>query len=200
MKIRGYAHFCLIMTLASCSTQEFAGDSAVRQPVKPVKPAPPPNLDPPVIVPPITPQDPPDIGISTDGGGQIMQCDPKNMVEDPNATYSWASKLRAGDDIQGFVNSFNRYTHVNVGALFFDAATAKFACQLNGYLDQTGFTQGSFRSPDNNNIYRWDPGQKKLIQANAGTSGNKTIKTYSCRGKLKDPCKKDAGWIFQPPP
>jgi hypothetical protein len=122
------------------------------------------------------------------------------MVEDPNATYSWASKLRAGDDIQGFVNSFNRYTHVNVGALFFDAATAKFACQLNGYLDQTGFTQGSFRSPDNNNIYRWDPVQKKLIQANAGTSGNKTIKTYSCRGKLKDPCKKDAGWIFQPPP
>jgi hypothetical protein len=152
MRFWKYLHFGLVLTLVACSTQEFAGDSAVRQPVKPVTP---PNLDPPVIGPPITPQDPPDIGISTDGGDKIMQCDPKNMVEDPNATYSWASKLRAGDDIQWFINSFNRYTHVNVGALFFDDATAKFACQLRGYLDQTMFTQGSFKSPDNNNIYRW---------------------------------------------
>ena len=197
MKIQGLLKYFMILAIASCSTQEFAGDSAVRQPVKPV---PPPNLDPPVIDPPITPQDPPDVGISTDDGGSIAQCDPTNMVEDPNATYSWVSKLRAGDDIQGFVNSFNRYTHVNVGALFFDAATAKFACQLNGYLDQTSFTQGSFHSPNNNNIYRWAPAQRRLVQANAGAAGNKTLKSFACRGKLKDPCKKDAGWIFQPPP
>jgi hypothetical protein len=196
MKNAFFPLLVLFLLTASCSSQEFAGDSAVRQPVKPVKPPP---VDPPVLNQPPQVPTTPDIGISTDDGGTI-NCNSSKMLEDPNATYFWASKLRAGDDIKGFVNSFNRYTHVNVGALFFDAATAKFVCQLNGFLDQTGFTQGSFHSPSNNNIYRWDPGQRKLIQANAGASGNKTIKTYSCRGKLKDPCKKDAGWIFQPPP
>ena len=81
--------------------------------------------------------------------------------------------------------------------MYFDANTAKFVCQLHGFVGGVATEQGSFRSPDNNNIYRWEPTTKKLLQANAGGSGNRTIKAYSCKGKLKDPCKKDQGWIFQ---
>jgi len=140
-------------------------------------------------------------GLSTDDGGSIQgSCAKGQAIEDPNQTMMWVSKLRAGDDIKGFVNSFNRYTFVNVGALYFDAPTAKFVCNLNGFLDQIGYTEGSFHSPGDNNIYRWDPNQKKLIESNANSSGNHTIKSYTCKGKLKDPCKNDVGWIFQPLP
>lgn len=188
----------VLLGLQACSTQDFSGDAGTQRVVKskpPIKTGP--NKDIPLEEDkPVTPSS----EIVVDDGGAALKCDPTKMVEDPNAVYQWSSKLRAGDDISWFVNSFNRYTRVNVGALFFDAATAKFACQLNGYLDQIGFTEGSFASPGNNNTYRWEPTQRKLLQVNAASSGNKTLKTYSCRGKLKDPCRKDAGWIFQPPP
>jgi hypothetical protein len=193
MIIQRVLNFVMLIGLSACSSQEFAGDAGLRQSVN-LRGGP---LGPSVDNPSQEMGDPDGDGLSTDDGGMIGLCNSEDMLEDPDATYSWNSRLRAGDDIQGFVNSFKRYTHVHVGALFFNAATARFACQLNGYLDQTGFTQGSFHSPGNNNIYRWDPNQKKLVQTNAGHSGNKTLKSYSCRGKLKDPCKKDAGWIFQ---
>jgi hypothetical protein len=184
-----------VMAIVACSNQEFAGGAdAAAVPVK-KKPLPP--------ITPITPTkiDGPTTGteIKTDDGGTITQkdCADGKAVEDPNAAFAKTLTLRAGDDISGFINGFNRYTRVNVGAMYFDANTAKFVCQLHGFVGGVATEQGSFRSPDNNNIYRWEPTTKKLLQANAGGSGNRTIKAYSCKGKLKDPCKKDQGWIFQ---
>jgi hypothetical protein len=182
-----------VMGIVACSNQEFAGgaDSAA----VPVKKKP--------LVPPVTPtkiDDPTtEPQIKTEDGGTVTQkdCAEGKAVEDPNATFAKTLNLRAGDDIAPFINRFNRYTRVNVGAMYFDANTAKFVCQLEGYVGGVATAQGSFHSPDNNNIYKWNPKTKKLLQANANGSGNITIKGYRCKGKLKDPCKKDKGWIFQ---
>ena len=176
------------LILGACAQNEFTGGSGAQHATNQKIPKNP-NGD-------ETPGNP-NNKISTDDGGKISECGKQQSVEDPNATCSWKSDKRAGGDIKGFVNSFNRYTKVNVGALYFDAATAKFACNLNGYLEATGFTEGSFLSPFNNNIYRWDPTTKKLIESNADLSGNRTIISYACKGKLKDPCHLDKGWIFQ---
>ena len=181
-----------VMAIVACSNQEFAGGAdAGKVPVKkkPLVPDTSTKIDDPTTEP----------QIKTEDGGTVTQkdCAEGKAVEDPNATLAKTLKLRAGDDIKPFINNFKRYTHVTVGAMYFDANTAKFVCQLEGYLGGVATAQGSFHSPDNNNIYRWEPTTKKLVQANAGVSGNETIKAYSCRGKLKDPCKKDKGWIFQ---
>ena len=181
-----------VMSIVACSNQEFAGGGdAAAVPVK-KKP-----------ISPITPTkiDDPSTGtvIKTDDGGTITQkdCADGKAVEDPNATLSWAGDgTRAGDDVARFVNGFNKYTHITVGALHNDADTAKFVCQLQGFLGGVVTINGNFLTPKNNSVYRWNPTNKVLNAANA-TSGNDTIKAYRCRGKLKDPCKKDQGWIFQ---
>ena len=189
----------LTLTTA-CSQSEFAGDTsppkADAKGKKPnIKPCSGPGCNPTVEPPPGTD---PSGQLSTDSGGvaSLAQCANGQAVLDPSQTYSWQGTLRAGDDISGFVNHFNKYTFVNVGALHNDPATANFVCQLNGYLGGVVTTPGSFNSPNNNNIYRWDPNSKSLIPANAA-SDNNTIKGYLCKGKLKDPCKQDQSWIFQ---
>ena len=203
-QIKKLTAFGLALSLAtltsSCQPSNFSGDNNVRSANQKPKPNPYPkpcqgpacDPAPPTVSPP-----PPD-QLSTDTGGftGINQCADGQAIEDPTQTYTWRGKLRAGDDIQGFVNSFKKYTLVTVGALHNDAATAKFVCQLNGYVGGVVTRAGSFASPKNNNIYRWDPNQKKLIPANAA-SDNNTIRDYLCAGKLKDPCKQDQSWIFQ---
>ena len=183
-----------VMAIVACSNQEFAGGggtAAVPVKKKPLVPDTPTKIDDPTTGP----------QIKTDDGGTVTQkdCAEGKAVEDPNATFAKTLTLRAGDDIAPLINNtkVKRYTNVHVGAMYFDANTAKFVCQLEGYVGGVTTAQGSFHSAGDNNIYRWEPASKKLLEANAGVSGNKTIKGYSCKGKLKDPCKKDQGWIFQ---
>jgi len=77
-----------------------------------------------------------------------------------------------------------------------DAATAKFFCQLQGFLNGVVTINGNFLTPRNNSVYTWNPTNKVLHAANA-TTGNDTINAYRCKDNLKDPCNKDQGWIFQ---
>ena len=130
-------------------------------------------------------------------GLTLSDCATEKAVEDPNATFSKKLQLRAGDDIAPFINSFSAYTRVKVGAMYFDANTANFVCQLHGFVGGVATERGSFNSPTGNNIYRWEPKTKQLQGDNAAAVGNSTIRAYTCRGKLIDICKKDPSWIFQ---
>jgi hypothetical protein len=62
-------NFVAVLLLASCSSQEFVGESGVRQPGKPKLPP----VSPPVELekPPTTNENPPSDGVSTDGGGLV---------------------------------------------------------------------------------------------------------------------------------
>jgi hypothetical protein len=130
-------------------------------------------------------------------GLTLSDCGTEKAVEDPDAIFSNQLKLRAGDDIAPFINSFSPYTQVKVGALYFDANTANFVCQLHGYLGGVATQRGSFYSPGDNFIYRWEPKTKQLQGVNAAAVGNSTITAYTCKGKLIDICKKDPSWIFK---
>lgn len=130
-------------------------------------------------------------------GKPVSPCATDQAIIDPNETYSWRGVLRAGDDIQPFINGFMKYTLVNVGALHNDPDTVNFVCKLNGFAGGAVTAAGAFNSPGNNNIYRWVAGNNVLVPANA-VSDNNTIKGYLCTGKLQDICKQDPSWIFSP--
>ncbi len=192
----------LTLTTA-CSQSDFAGSGAPSADTKPKKdpkkPCSGPACDPTQVDP--APGIDPAGQLSTDSGGvaSLAQCANGQAVLDPSQTFGWEGTLRAGDDgaIRSLVNGAKKYTNVgSIGAMHNDPATVNFVCQLNGYVGGVITTPGSFSSPQNNNIFRWDLNQKKLIPANAA-SDNNTIKGYRCAGKLKDPCKTDQSWIFQ---
>ncbi len=136
------------------------------------------------------------ITVGYSSGFPLSQCATDQAIIDPNQTYRWQGLLRAGDDIQPFMNGFKKYTLVNVGALHNDPDTANFICKLNGFAGGVVTAAGQFNSP-NNYIFRWDAGLKVLAPAGA-LSDNNSIRGYLCKGKLQNVCKQDPSWIFNP--
>ena len=127
-----------------------------------------------------------------------LDCTKDTAIVDPNATFTWNGILRAGDDIDRYINPIAKVTpKMRVGALRYTAENATFVCQLHGFAHGTPTAKGSFHSPSNNNIYQWNSSTKKLDVANAGTS-NVTMHGLSCKGKLDDRCVKDQTWLLGP--
>ena len=142
-------------------------------------------------------------GANNDGGtldsdsGGVDGCALGNMVEDPSIVASYVSSV--------LVKTINElpegYTAIPTaksyaGAFHFDKVTADAVCKLQGFVESTTFTEGKFDSCPDNAIATWDESKKDFIVGGACNQNSK-IKTVTCKGKLKDPCKKEKSWIFK---
>jgi hypothetical protein len=138
--------------------------------------------------------------VTTTGNEQPppLDCTKDTAIVDPDAAFSWRGILRAGDDIDRFINPIAKITtKMRVGALRYTPENATFVCHLHGYASGAQTEAGSFKSPGNNNIYQWNSSTKKLDAANASKS-NVTLRGISCKGKLDDRCVQDQTWLLGP--
>lgn len=138
-----------------------------------------------------------------DGGNipdpvNLNDCKTGAAIEDPNATFGFAS----GSEIVAFVNGFGTYTTIptekwNAGSAFANQATADAICKLKGYVRGNITATRRYSSCSDNNHGVWIESLKNFqIQNACVDNSNKNLNGLTCTGKLKDPCAKDPSWVF----
>lgn len=136
---------------------------------------------------------------SPSGPNGIYECATPQGIVSPNQTFTWHGILRAGDDVDRFINTIPELAgKMKVGALHLNPDNGKFLCQLNGFNAMTAMAGGSFKTPRDNNIYKWEFSSRTLKQFNAATD-NRTIHDITCKGRLDNKCTQNRDWIFKKP-
>jgi hypothetical protein len=138
-----------------------------------------------------------DLSTLESGSGGVEGCALGSMIEDPNVveTFNSSSAVATVNSLPDGLTeipSANSYA----GAFHYDKPTADAVCKLQAFVESTSFTHGKYESCPDNAIATWNEGRKDFDVINACKDNNK-IKSVTCKGKLKDPCKDNKSWIFK---
>jgi len=196
MLVATITNIVLVLILASCSTQEFAGDAGSQRVVKPKTP-PKTNPSEDITLQEGKPKDPQN-ELVTDDGGKSLTCDPNSMVDDPNASESIGGAQNLVNIVNGICGAKLSNQYYGNGSVHNDPKTANAVCRFKGYKTGQVTKSGTYFSPRDNFIGMWEgvdvstvtdlspiSGVFKVYKA---THSNKRMMGLSCKGKLKAAC------------
>ncbi len=196
MLVATITNIVLALILASCSTQEFAGDAGSQRVVKPKTP-PKTNPSEDITLQEGKPKDPQN-ELVTDDGGKSLTCDPNSMESDPNATESINGPQNLVNIVNGICGAKLSNQYYGNGSVHNDPKTANTVCRFKGYKTGQVTNSGKYFSPHDNFIGMWEGQDVTTVtdfstitgsfNVYKATRSNNRMLGLTCKGKLKAVC------------